>query len=294
MTAYIAISDKLKAVLPDLPKALKVAATYMLEHPGDVATLSMRQVAANAGVSLPNFARLAKLLGYETYGELREIYRKQVQRGDIQEYYLRAESLQKSAATEGMQKIWSEFQHSAVNNVQQLFDSASIEQIQRVAADLSACRRIYLVGMQASYSMASYAKYLGGMISDQFRVIDNPGSIYADDIADLGESDALLAISSQPCARVTIEVAEIARERDAHIVGLVDSPASPLALLSDQVLLCPNGGPLYFESYVTTTLIIEMLMGFLALQHSTSAVKRIEKIDADRVRLGEYWKDKEL
>lgn len=79
MSTYLHVSDNLKELFPELPRALKVAATYMLEHPGDIATLSMRQVAGNAGVSLPNFSRLAKLLGFETYGELREIYRKQVQ-----------------------------------------------------------------------------------------------------------------------------------------------------------------------------------------------------------------------
>jgi DNA-binding MurR/RpiR family transcriptional regulator len=105
MNDYLHINERLKELIPQLPRALQVASTYMLEHPGDIATLSMRKVASNAGVSLPNFARLAKTLGYETYGELREVYRKQVQQSDINEYHLRAENLQKTGDDAGTRDI---------------------------------------------------------------------------------------------------------------------------------------------------------------------------------------------
>lgn len=134
-----------------------------------------------------------------------------------------------------------------------------------------------------------YANYIGGMISEKFRLIGAQGSIYADEIADINGQDALIAVSLQPCSRVTIQIAEIAKERNAVVVGVTDSPASALALLSDHVLLSPNKSPLFFESYVGTTALIELLIGFLTMKQSEDAAERIEKIEADRVRLGEYW-----
>ncbi len=90
----------------------------MLEHPGDIATLSMRQVAANAGVSLPNFSRIAKALGFETYGELREIYSKQVQQNDISEY----QSARRKSTTSGQRHrrrafVGVEFRQSTLGNL---------------------------------------------------------------------------------------------------------------------------------------------------------------------------------
>ncbi|MCP4470828.1 MAG: MurR/RpiR family transcriptional regulator [Gammaproteobacteria bacterium] len=289
MSEYAQVHDKLKASMLHLPKTLKKAAAYMLERPGDIATLSMRQVAANADVSLPNFARLAKELGYETYGEMREIFRKQVQQGDITGYHLRARNLQQSSHHEGIEKTWGNFRESARTTIDGVYTSIDASQIAAVADALVPRRNIYVVGMKAARSAASYLSYIGGMASEQFKLVGRSGDILADDLIDIDERDALIAIAAHPYARATIETAMVARERGALVVGITDGPVSPLAISSDHVLLSPTGSPMFFESYIGTTAIIEMLIGFFTVIHSTSAVSRIEKLEADRHRFGEYW-----
>ncbi|OBY25322.1 MurR/RpiR family transcriptional regulator [Leisingera sp. JC1] len=292
MNAYLAVNEKLKELFPQLPRALKVAATYMIEHPGDIATLSMRQVAANAGVSLPNFARLAKALGYETYSDLREVYRKQVQQNDISEYHLRAENLQKTGGDQATREIWENFRSSTIGNLTAIFDSIDPDYFAGVAKALNDSHQIYVVGMQASAGFSSYAHYIGGMASGKFRLVRGEGGVFGDPIADMGANDAMIVISQQPCARASIELAVIARERGASVIAITDSPASPIALEADFVLLGPNRSPLFFESYLGTTALIEALIGFFTIGQSSRTVERMERIEADRLRLNEYWKDK--
>jgi DNA-binding MurR/RpiR family transcriptional regulator len=294
MNTYQSVSKSLKEIFPELPRALKVAATYMLEHPGDIATLSMRQVAANAGVSLPNFARLAKALGYETYGELREVYRKQVQQSDISEYHLRAENLQKSGGSQAAREVWEGFRSSTLSNVNAIFDAIDPEYFAAVAQVLNEARHVYVVGMQASASFSAYAHYIGGMASGKFRLVRGEGGVFADPVADLGPEDAMIAVSQQPCARAAVELAIIARERGARVIAITDSPAAPIALHSDYVLLGPNRSPLFFESYLGTTALIEALIGFFTIGQPSGVVERIEKIEADRLRMNEYWKNKKV
>lgn len=294
MSAYLQVNESLKELFPQLPRALKIAATYMLEHPGDVATLSMRQVAANAGVSLPNFARIAKALGYETYGELREVYRKQVQQNDINEYHLRAENLQKSGGDQAAREVWDAFKSSTIDNLTVIFDSIDPDYFAGVAKVLNDSQHIYVVGMQASASFSGYAHYIGGMASSKFRLVRGEGGVFADPIADIGEGDVMISISQQPCARASIELAMIARERGAKVVAITDSPASPIALEADYVLLGPNRSPLFFESYLGTTALIEALIGFFTIGQSSRTVERIERIEADRLRMNEYWKNKKV
>ncbi|RBW56201.1 hypothetical protein DS909_09505 [Phaeobacter gallaeciensis] len=292
MSDYLQTSERLKELFPELPRALKIAATYMLEHPGDIATLSMRQVAANAGVSLPNFSRIAKALGFETYGELREIYRKQVQQNDISEYHLRAENLQQAGSDIGAARLWDEFRQSTLSNLTAIFDAIDPDYFALVAKVLNDSNQIYIAGMQASASFSGYAHYIGGMASNKFRLVRGEGGVFADPIADIGEGDAMITISQQPCARASIELAMIARERGAKVVALTDSPAAPIAMHADYVLLSPNRSPLFFESYVGSTVLIEALIGFFTIGQSSEAVARIERIEADRLRMNEYWKNK--
>lgn len=292
MNTYRDLNERLKEMLPQLPRALQVASTYMLEHPGDIATLSMRKVASNAGVSLPNFARLAKALGYETYGELREIYRKQVQQNDINEYHLRAENLQNTGSDVGAHELWAKFRDATVRNLTTVFDSIDPDHFQSIAKALNDSRTIYLVGMQASGNFSAYAHYIGGMASGKFRLVRGDGGVFADPIAEIASDDAMIVVSQQPNARASVELATIARERGAKVVAITDSPASPVALEADHVLLAPNRSPLFFESYVGTTILIEALIGFFTIGQSSDAVERIERIEADRRRMAEYWNDK--
>ncbi|MGB0967275.1 MAG: MurR/RpiR family transcriptional regulator [Halocynthiibacter sp.] len=293
MGDYQKVNEHLREMHATLPRALKVVATYLMEHPGDIATLSMRQVAANAGVSLPNFSRLAKLLGFETYGELREIYRKQVQQHDVSYYQLRAEHLQKANISNDNHRFWSDLQNAVGENITTLFDSMDADLLAEAARVISDSRRVYLIGMQASHSFAGYLNYLGGMASDKFCLIRSEGGIYADTITDICADDAVIAVSQQPCADATIRLGKVAHDRNATIIAISDSPASPLAMIADHVLLTPNQSPLFFESYVSATIMIEALIGFYTLQQTPEVIERIEKIEADRILLGEYWKDKD-
>ncbi len=293
MTDFQQVNEKLKELHPALPRALKVVAAYLLEHPGDVATLSMRQVAANAGVSLPNFSRLAKMLGYETYGELREVYRKQVQLHDISNYHLRAENLHNQSSDNGSATFLTEMQEAMTENITHLFSQLDADYLTHIARVLTESRRVYLIGMQASHSFATYLDYLGGMASNKFQLIRAEGGIFADTITDIGPEDAVIAVSQQPCANAAIQLVHIAKEREATVIAIADSPASPLALLADFTVITPNQSPLFFESYVSTTIVIEALVGFFTLEQSAGVIDRIEKIEADRMRLGEYWKNKD-
>ena len=294
MNTYLHLNERLKELLPQLPRALQVVSTYMLEHPGDIATLSMRKVAKNAGVSLPNFARLAKALGYDTYGDLREVYRRQVQQSDISEYHLRAENLQRTGSDAGTRELWGKFKDATISNLTTIFDSVDPDYFASIAKVLNDSRTIYLVGMQASANFSAYAHYIGGMASGKFRLVRGDGGVFADPIAELGPDDAMIVVSHQPSARAAIELAIIARERGAKVIAITDSPASPVALQAEHVLLAPNRSPLFFESYVGSTVLIEALMGFFTIGQPSDTVERIERIEADRQRMNEYWINKKV
>lgn len=292
MSQYQKLQDQLKKMMPELPPALRQAASYFLDNPGTVATLSMRQLAATTGISPGNLPRLAKALGYATYGELRQVYSTHVQDGGIGDYHLRAGTLQSEGEGQGGAKIWSDFMAAAHRNIDSLFGFNSLASVEAAADRIVAAETVYIVGMQASLSSANYVKYLGTMVSEKFRIVAGQGGIFADDIADMTDRDVLLVISLRPCSEHSIRLATEAKSRGAFVIGCTDSEASPLALTAESVLLAPDKSPMFFDSYLAVTLLLEVLMGFVTLR-SSGAVKRIEEIEAGRARMGEYWKEKD-
>jgi len=286
---FDAVQERLTRLHPTLPPKLRRAATFLLENPGEIATQSMRTVAANSGVAPPNLARLAKVVGFDKYNELRDVYRKRVQTGAIGGYPERANRLQSSGKVSGDDAVWASFRESALNNIENVFARIDARTIASVAEKLLKKDTIYVVGMQASYPFTDYLNYIGGMVASKIRLLGRRGGIIADDLIDISARDALVCLALQPCARATVQVAELAYDRGVYVVGVTDSLASPLAAYSSEVLVTSCNSPLFFESYVGSTAIIELLVGFMTLRSGPDAIDRIAQIEADRRLLGEYW-----
>jgi len=287
------IRDRLTKARPTLPRQLRRTASYLLENPGEVATLSMREIAANADVPVPNFARLAKEVGFDTYNELRNVYRRRVQDGGPLGYPERAAKLQNSVDSYGSDAVWEAFRDAASECVKSVFDQVDATLVSSVAEELRRREHVYVVGMQASQSFATFLHYIGGMASSAIRMLGRSGGILADDLVDMTDRDAMICISLRPCARFTVEIAALARQRNAYVVGITDSRTSPLAAVSDEVLLTSTESPSFFQSNIGTTAIIEMLVGYFMIGEGSDGIERISRIEADRRRLNEYWDEKD-
>ena len=133
-----------------MPPRLQVAARYVLEHPEDVALMSMREQSQQAGVSHSTMMRLARSLGFESYEELRALY---------------AQALRDPARTAAREDAtaWSGDDGSALSIVGRSADSlaaqvarigeySSAEQLTAAADSLVAAGQIFAVGLRTALS----------------------------------------------------------------------------------------------------------------------------------------------
>lgn len=288
MQSYREVLDHLTRVHPNLSPQVRKAAAYVLDNPGDVATLSMRKVAAAAQVPPPTLPRLAQALGFKTYDSFREIYRRQLQERSLA-YSEQAGRLQRRHDEEDMASLWSAFRQASLANIEHLFATMESGLIGEVAEALLAARTVFVAGMQSSFAFANYFQYVGYMAHPNWVLLRNRNGVLADRVVDLGCDDVLVAIALRPCARDTIRLAQLAQERSATVVGITDSRTTPLAARSDFVLTVPSQSPQFFESYVSTTALLETLIGFVVAKSDQDVLKSIDRVELCRRNLGEYW-----
>jgi DNA-binding MurR/RpiR family transcriptional regulator len=288
-TAFAEVQERLGKALPTLTRSQQRAAALLLDQPGQVATLPVRKLAEIAGIGAPNFDRLAKTLGFPTFGEMRDIYRQRIQAGDPGNYHVRAGSLLSAGRSDGIGAVWESFRSASVAGVERVYRDLPPERIEGMVDVLAARRTIHVCGFESSRAPALHLTYLGAMVSPAFRLLGRGGGPHVEDMVSIGAEDALVAIALSPCAAPTIEAAHLAVEAGAYVLGITDSHASPLARVSDEVLLTPTASPLFFESYLGTIAIIELLVGAFTLKMGDGAVDRIERIEALRHRMNNYW-----
>ena len=77
------LTEQIIKAFDTMPAQLQAGARYVLDRPRDVALLSMREQARQAGVQPATMTRLAKHLGMDGYDDVRELYASAVREGDL-------------------------------------------------------------------------------------------------------------------------------------------------------------------------------------------------------------------
>src|ERR1700726_724824 len=77
------LTERIIETFDEMPEQLQAGARYVLDRPRDVALLSMREQARQAGVQPATMTRLAKRLGMDGYDDVRELYAAAVRDGDL-------------------------------------------------------------------------------------------------------------------------------------------------------------------------------------------------------------------
>ncbi|MEC7296477.1 MAG: MurR/RpiR family transcriptional regulator, partial [Pseudomonadota bacterium] len=82
-TSLDSIHQQLAESYAALSPQLKRAASYVLEHPTEMAFQSIRKTAQAASVTPSTLVRLAKRLGFESYEPFREVFQSAVQAAPV-------------------------------------------------------------------------------------------------------------------------------------------------------------------------------------------------------------------
>ena len=100
----------LRASFPTLSTQFQSGARYLLDHPQDVAVLSMRKIAVSASVQPATLVRLSQHLGFEGWQGLRELFVDAL-RGGSQPYARRARKVMRESGSSRMLAEMLDAQH---------------------------------------------------------------------------------------------------------------------------------------------------------------------------------------
>ena len=281
-------ADRLTRAYPKLSPQLKKCAAYVLEHPIQIATRSMRQVAARANVPPSTMHRLARTLGFDTYNQLRDVYRDSIR--DLSTRWPQpAGQLHVAVGQPDIEHTLDAFQQTAQRNLAALFDHIDQGVLDRAVRALTGARRVLVVGMHESHAVADYLYHVAAMGFRNWHLVTRFNGELAHVPEPLTDADVAVGIAFEPCAAETIKVVRYARESGARVVGITDRRTSPLAAWSDDILLVPFQSPSFFQSHVAAMTLAEVLVGMAVAHGERSVAENIEHLERCRREMGEYW-----
>lgn len=274
----------------DLSPQLRKAARYVMDKPQDVSISTVRALADAADVKPNTFVRLASQLGYDGYDDFRELFRKQVRRGngDFQDRVRWLQAIQQKG---DMGALYASMVNDAISNLEQTFADIDEEQL-RYAADLIwQAENVYCLGVGVNYSSASNFTYLASTGMKDFRAIPSGASTAIDDLAFASARDVLIAITMQPYRTEVLEAVTFAGKKGMKIIGISDSQASPVITKSDYGFITHIDTSQFFPSSVAIIALLETLLSFVVATASGEIVDRVTTFHERRHQNGLYHKE---
>jgi DNA-binding MurR/RpiR family transcriptional regulator len=231
-TDFESLKLRLIQIQPGLPKRLQQVAAFALEHPDELALGTAASVANHARVQASTLVRFAQAIGFSGFTDLQEIFRTRL-RNRWPDYPARMMALHARAMDSGdPTHLLAGFADSASASLARLRESVTRRELERAIDTLAKARTIYLVGQRRAFPVSHYLAYALAKLGVSAVLVDNVGSLGAEQMAHCGSDDALIAISFAPYTPFTIELTRAAAARRAPIVVITDSPLSPLASLA--------------------------------------------------------------
>ncbi|MGI9408608.1 MAG: MurR/RpiR family transcriptional regulator [Hyphomicrobiaceae bacterium] len=291
---YSSPTDVLGALaegLDDLTPEIRKAAAYVLENPNDVGVSSIREIAECARVKPNTFVRMARNFGFDGYEDFREPFRDEIRRGGTN-FPDRARWLQSLSRGGLSGKLYADMAASAISNIEETFAAADARQVKAAADAIVRARQTYILGVGVNHALARNFAYIAEMAVDNIAAIPRDGSLAIDDISRANRRDVLVALTFKPYRTEIIDAVNLAREFGLTIIGISDSPASPIVAGSKHGFVVQTDTPQFFTSTFAAGAFLETLMAFVIAQAGEDVASNISRFHERRHALGIYQEAK--
>lgn len=216
----------------ELTNSQKRIAETIVDDPEFVAFATVDKFAARLGISPSTIVRFAYRIGLNGYPDLQEQVRDLVRNS----MHGGGDALAHIAGVTG-----ESLRHdlSLLSRTGERLDEREID---RAVELIVTANRVCIVGGVTTFSLAYYMAVTLDRIREGVSLVHGPTIPPTGSLRDMTADDVLIAFTFPPYAKSTLGAIDRAKHRGASVVGITDSPISPLRTRGDVVLLAAVSG----------------------------------------------------
>ena len=256
-------------------KGQKLIAQYILKNYDKVAFMTACKLGEAVGVSESTVVRFANALGYSGYPKLQDALQEVIKNKltTVQRVDMVKEFNDDSAILKKIVK-------SDIDNIKDTLDEIDEKAFEEASNRILKAKRIYIVGMRSSFTIAQYLGFYLGIILDSVHVIRTDMGDAFEQVVKINEDDVLIAISFPRYSKKSYQIVSYAKEKGAHIVSLTDSPFAPVASFTDNLLLVKSNMVSFVDSLVPALSIANALIVSVGMKEKEDIKQHFDDLEA--------------
>ena len=275
MAENIDLINVIKNKFHHLSKGQKLIADYIIVNYDKAAFMTASKLGNLVGVSESTVVRFANTMGYDGYPSLQS---------DLQE-------LIKSNLTTVQRMSMSEEDYTTkdtvvkkilktdMENIKDTVDELDYEEFEEVIECILKAKRVYILGLRSSNTLAAYLGFYLSLILDDVTVVSLGISDIFEQLIRVSEDDLVIGISYPRYSKRTLDALRYVKEQECKIVGITDSSASPIVELSDFTLFAKSNMVSFVDSLVAPMSLINGLIVSIGMRLKNEATESFEELE---------------
>lgn len=256
-------------------KGQRRIAEYILSQYDKAAYITAAKLGATVGVSESTVVRFASELGYDGYpGMQREL------RSMIRTRLTAAQRVGVASDRIAKEDVLQSVLEADMDNLRASLAEIDKEEFEQIAEAVVNAKTVYIIGVRSSASLAMFLSFYLNLICGNVRHVQtSTASELFEQIFRIGEGDVLIGISFPRYSKRTLKAIHYAKSRNATVVSITDSKASPIAQAADMSLIARSDMASFVDSLVAPLSVINALIVAISMKKQGEVVATFEKLE---------------
>lgn len=257
-------------------KGQKLIAHFIIDHYDKAAFMTAAKIGETVDVSESTVVRFATTIGYSGFPELQQALQVLIKNKltTVQRISL------DNDVVNDKDKLFKKIIKNEMNNMRSLLEDLDTASLDKATELILKAKKVYILGLRTSSTLSNYLGFYLDVILENVKVLNNSGvnSLY-EEIIRIDENDCLIVISYPRYSKTTIEATKFIKQRNAKIVAITDTQASPIYALSNVALLAKSNIVSFVDSLVVPLSMINNLIINISLKEKDDIVEYFNKLE---------------
>lgn len=264
----------LQTNIAGLTAAQRKVADYILQHPSEVAFLTVDKLALQVGTSTTTIMRLAFSLGYTGYTEFQKGLQA-ILRNKTDPHTRLETNLQYM----GESNLWAHTGTHHLNQIENLMNIISAEYLEEIVEEISKANQLFCTSVRSGLPVGQYLTHGLNRSLGNCKLVVADESDWIDDMVNMQSTDLIIATSFPRYAQRIIDYIKIAKERNVTVIGITDSYSAPIVSYADYVLPCDSSSVAFHNSPIAAMIIADYIISATAIKNSDRTRERLDEVN---------------
>ena len=256
-------------------KGQKKIADFIVNNYDKAAFMTAARLSEIINVSCSTVVRFAVEVGYDGYPMLQKALQEIVR--------TKLTSVQRMEVTTtrmGDQDILSTILNLDILNIKHTLEGIDKKVFEDTVETILNAKKIYILGVRSSSSLATFLGFYLNMIFDNVRLIHTTSaSEIFEQILRITSEDVVIGISFPRHSARTIKAIQYAKNQSAKVIAITDSETSPLNLYSTHTLIARSDIASFVDSLVAPLSVINALVAALGMRKKADVSKTFQQLE---------------